>query len=309
VIVTIAAWLYIANAVLALSSLMLSPWGFNGIEGLVTLALAALMGAIGVGLLKRLAWARWLALGSSLLGWTLGSLFLLMVIGTALFVAPAAIGLSAIMGGSIFSFLGALLMFGLLIWVVSIVINYKLFWHLCSEEGCEEFGVPHGSMQTVLASCAAWIGIFIVNGMVSGGGQVMSAMMGGGSDDSPVEAVAETEEEAAARLEAEAYAERRERAEAMLREQAEIEAANAAGEMQSAEPEPAPAPEVSETGGGYTVAESPVPDLQSTADSTDETEESSGTTILKCIDASGGTIFTQGYCPPGSKQVRTSPNP
>jgi len=307
VIVTIAAWLYIVNAALTLGSLLLSPWGFNGIEGLVTLALAALLGAVGVGLLKRLSWARWLALGSSLLGWVLGSLFLLLTIGTLLLVAPAAAYLSAMLGNGIFSFLGGLLLIGLVIWVVSIVIHYKLFWYLCSEEGCEEFGVPHGSTQTVLASCAAWIGIFIVNMLGSGGGQVMSAMMSNESDGAQVEAVAETEEEAAARIEAEAYAARRERAEAMLREQAELETANAAAALEPAEPE------IAEAGSSYAIAESPVPDSQSggqsSGESTEESEESSGTTILKCIDASGGTIFTQGYCPPGSKRVSTSSNP
>jgi hypothetical protein len=302
VIVTIAAWLYIVEAVLMLGSLLLSPWGFNGIEGLVTLALAALFGAMGIGLLKRLSWARWLALGSSLIGWTLGGLLLLATLGYLFLAAPAAVFLAAVLGDNIFSLIGMVLLFGLLIWVASVVINFKLFWYLCSEPGCEEFGVPHGSTQAVIASCGAWIGIFILNFMTSGGGEALS-LLGGGQQTAQVEAEVETEDEAAARLEAEAYAARRERAEAMLREQAEIEAAIASGAM------PATEPEVTEPAGGYTVDEAPVPDLQVTTDSTDEPEESSGTTILKCIDASGGTIFTQGYCPPGSKQVRNSANP
>ena len=35
-------------------------------------------------------------------------------------------------------------------------------------------------------------------------------------------------------------------------------------------------------------------------------EPPSSRTILKCRDASGGVTFTQGYCPPGSKQVDMS---
>jgi hypothetical protein len=311
VIVTIAAWLYIIDAVLILGSLLLSPWGFNGIEGLVSLALAGLFGAMGIGLLKRLPWARWLAMGSSLLGWALGSLFLILLLGFLVVAAPAASYLSGLMGGGIFSFFGVILLLVLLIWVVGIVINYKLFWYLCSEAGCEEFGVPYGSTRTVLASCGAWIGIFIVNGMMSGGGQAMSALMSGGDDTAQYE-VTETEEEAEARREEEAYAERRERAEAMLREQAELEAANAAG--QQAEPAEPQSVEPEQTGsaGSYAIEESPVPVAETTPDSSEESEdsgESTATRILKCVDASGGTIFTQGYCPPGSKPVRTPANP
>jgi hypothetical protein len=315
VIVTIAAWLYIIDAVLILGSLLLSPWGFNGIEGLVSLALAGLLAAMGIGLLKRLPWARWLALGSSLLGWVLGSLFLILLLGFLFVAASAASYLSGLLGGGIFSFFGMIMLLVLVLWVVGIVINYKLFWHLCSEAGCEEFGVPYGSTQTVLASCGAWIGIFIVNGMVSGGGQAMSALMGRGEDTAQHE-VTETEEEAEARREEEAYAARRERAEAMLREQAEIEAANAAGQVDPAEVEPAEPqtaePEQAGSAGGYAIEESPVPVSDTAPGSSEESEdsgESTATRILKCVDASGGTIFTQGYCPPGSKPARIPANP
>jgi hypothetical protein len=254
---------------------------------------------MGIGLLKRLSWARWLALGSSLLGWLLGSVLLLLLIGYLLMVAPAWALFAALLGGGgIFTAVGMLVVFVLLLWVVGIVISYKLFWHLCSEQGCEEFGVPHGSAQTVVQSCGAWIGIFIVNGMVSGSGQSMYALMNaGGGDASQVAVPVESEEEMQARLEQEAYDERRERAEAMLREQAELEAAAADGAEDELEQEPEPEPD-----GSSAIEGSPVPVMESAPE---ESEEQKPPQILKCVDASGGTIFTQGYCPPGSKPVRT----
>jgi hypothetical protein len=311
VIVTIAAWLYILDAVLMLGSLLLSPWGFNGVEGLVTLALAGLLGAMGIGLLKRLHWARWLALGSSLLGWVLGSLLLLVVLGYLLMAAPAVMYLTTLFAGGIFSFISAIVIFGLLLWIAGVVISYKLFWFLCSEQGCNEFGVPHGSTQTVIASCGAWVGIFVLNIMASGGGQAMNAMMAG-HQESQVEAGAQDSELTAEERD---YAERRARSEAMLREQAELEAAQAAG----IDAQPEPAEESDEAGSteppeaapaeNYAIEESAVPAMETSPAVAEDSEEESPTTILKCKDASGGIIFTQGYCPPGSKPVRTPANP
>ena len=166
------------------------------------------------------------------------------------------VGAVVLASGSLIKAICMILLIALLIWVVTIVISFKLFWYLCSEAGCDEFGVPHGSAQTVLASCAAWVGIFIVNFMGSGGGQVLTALMSSGAGDPQLESPMESEEEAAARREAEAYATRRARAEAMLREQAELEAAMAAGEEQPPESDDA------EPGDNYTVEEAPVPQLQ-----------------------------------------------
>lgn len=294
-IVTIAAWLYILDAMLITGSLLWSAWGFNGIEGLVTLAFACLLGAMGIGLLKRLAWARWLALGSSLVGWVFGSVLLLVGASYLGFVAPALLYLW--FAGGVFSFIGVLVLLALLLWIVSVVINYKLFWFLCSEEGCAQFGVPPGSAQAVIASAATWIGIFILNGMASGGGPTMSAMLASGQDESPA-----------------------------ARELAQREASGDDGEES-----PVPAEEAGpgeETGEGageagdeaagedagenagenYSIEESPVPPADTTAPDADS-EDESPMQILKCIDASGSTIFTQGYCPPGSKPVRTPARP
>lgn len=316
-IVTIAAWLNIVYAVLMLGSLLVSPWGFNGIEGLGTLALAGLYGAMGVGLLKRLPWARWLALGSSLIAWVLGSLLLILAIGYLVVAASAAMLLSAF-GGGVLSFIGLMTLFGLLLWVAGVVINFKLFWYLCSEQGCAEFGVPHGSTQTVIASCGTWVGIFIVNIMASDGGQAMQAMM----REKDANAGAQAQYPAAPAAD-EDYAARRARSEAMLREQAELEAARAAGiDVEPEESDESESESESESGTeaqtetaadeaseNYTIDESPVPTLETTSGSAEDSEEETRPRILKCVDASGGTIFTQGYCPPGSKPVRAPATP
>ena len=41
----------------------------------------------------------------------------------------------------------------------------------------------------------------------------------------------------------------------------------------------------------------------STVETTEDQPQPSSRKILKCKEASGGITFTQGYCPPGSKQV------
>ena len=63
-IVKIAAWLYIINAALTLSSLSLNPFGMLGgsSSNLAILMMAGLSGYMGYGLLKQKPWARWLAL-------------------------------------------------------------------------------------------------------------------------------------------------------------------------------------------------------------------------------------------------------
>ena len=59
------------------------------------------------------------------------------------------------------------------------------------------------------------------------------------------------------------------------------------------------------------IPESPVPEtstapvnsVDTAPEAAEPDEPPSSRKILKCRDASGGITFTQGYCPPGSKQV------
>jgi hypothetical protein len=311
-IVKIAAWLYIINAALTLSSLAFNPFGIAGASSsnLAILMMTALFGAMGVGLLKQKPWARWLALGSSFLGWTLGALLLILLLGWLVFGVGLAATFGFLFAGGFASLLGAFVLFVLLIWVVSVVINFKLFFYLCSEDGCDEFDVPYGSAATVAVSAVAWIGIFIVNGMMSGGGS-LSSLAGGAwsSSDRRDDRTGEQRELDRKREQVE-EARRLQREEARRLREAEERARVAAMEASTIRPqatqntvveEPEPESEAQ-------LAE-PVPATPSNyyqrpaADESEKEEAPASKRILKCRDASGGTTFTQGYCPPGTRQV------
>jgi hypothetical protein len=215
-IVKIAAWLYIINAALTLSSLTFNPFGMMGASSsnLAVLMMGGLSGAMGVGLLKQKSWARWLSLGASFLGWTLGALLLLVIFGYLLFSVGLGKAFGFLFAGGFVSLLAAFVFFLLLVWAVGVVINFKLFFYLCSEDGCEEFDVPYGSAGTVAASAAAWIGIVIVNGMMTAGGS-LSAFGGG-----PVAARDMEDDRDRERREMEQRFEQREREQRMQREEA-----------------------------------------------------------------------------------------
>ena len=128
-IVTVSGWLYIVFAIFALT-------GFKSLYGaaekLGALASIIFLVAVGVGLLTRRNWARWLSLGISLLTWTLGSLaFCWQVVQFfrlfALFRNSVSRGMIAI----------ALVVFALC--CAYIWLNFKLFDRLNSDEGRLEF--------------------------------------------------------------------------------------------------------------------------------------------------------------------------
>src|SRR5688572_5540496 len=153
-IVKIAACLYLLQAAMGLWSMYGGPFGTRAsLASLMALALSALFAAIGVGLFRHTPWARWLALGSSLLGWTLGSLVLLGLL------AGMFVGFGAI--------LGFIMVFVMLIMVVSIVINFLLYFYLRSEAGAAEFGVERESFGSVMGSVGVWIAIAVVHTTLS----------------------------------------------------------------------------------------------------------------------------------------------
>jgi len=313
VIVAIAGWLYIVEAILILGSLFSGPVG-GGLAKLATLLMAALCAAIGVGLLKRDPRARWLALGSSLLGWVFGSL---MIIGVLAVLAMFGKEASSMFGGG-FAILAVVVAIFLLFMLVGVVICFKLFFHLCSQEGCEEFGVPYGSAGTVVASVAAWIGISIAQSVMASGGAGGLGMLALSQAMSSREESREPEQDPEQmQLEAErrAYAQRYEE-EQRHREQEERLRQIRAGEVAEDTPTDAVAadaaaePEVVDTGYDQVVArqaraieasstEARAPSLSEPV----EEERTSANQILKCRDASGAVTFTQGYCPPGSQRV------
>ena len=304
-IVALAAWLYIINALLGLISLR-----YGGGSTVGTLLMSGLCGAMGYGLLKREAWARWLALGVSLLSWVFGTLFFIFLLG-ALATSGKAGAFIGMMFSGAFAILSVILVIALLIMLVSIVISFKLFFHLCSEEGCEEFGVPYGSAGTVVASVGAWVAIAFGQVVLSSGGSssgLMLAALQGMSHDQRDEWSPEARRQRrleSERRESELRAEEQRRhaeQEARLRQIREAENqqaldAAAASDTSVARESGTPAAESSEA---PPVEEAPVPVID---DKPVEEEKTSGSTILKCRDASGSVMFTQGYCPPGTKRV------
>jgi len=296
----IAAWLYIINAAMLLSSVTFAPFGIGGSGNAAVLMMAGLYGGMGVGLLQQKVWARWLALGSSFLGWTIGGLLIILCLGYLVIGVGLGTALGFLTGGGWMAFIGAIVLFCLLFWVVGVIISFKLFFYLCSEEGCEEFEVPYGSAGTVAASVAAWIGIFIVNGMMSGGPSLTSlAAMSLGSKHEDSAREQRVREESQWREQYE-RAERR-RKEAAERARKEAERARAA----EAEARYAAATQAQESPVDNAAIERlPAESYPSVSGSRQADEDKpSATRILKCRDASGGITFTQGYCPAGTKQV------
>ena len=289
-IVKIGAWLYIINAVVLLSSVTVGPIGFSGARNALLLLMAGLYAAIGVGLLQRKTWARWWALGSSFLGWTLGSLMLIFVGGFLLFTALGRLYLVLLLSG--FAMYG---LFLLALCVAGVVISFKLFFYLCSEEGCEEFGVPFGSAETVAYSAATWAGIFILNGWMARDGSV-SSLMALSSEASEADSERERYERERQALWSEEAERRRRDDERREREEqegirtAETESSVAYAEADGPEP------------GEYEIAQQ-VAQPAALPEPEPKKEESASSRILKCRDTSGGITFTQGYCPPGTRQV------
>ena len=302
-IVNIAAWLYIVQAALGLSSLVLSPFGFRAsMANLATLAFTALVGAMGVGLLRRDPRARWLALGNSLLGWTVGLLALLGILAAAA-VGVGAIGLfSGKSSGGLLTGFGIIVVVILIIFLIGVVISFKLYWYLCSRDGCEEFGVPYGSSSAVAGSVGAWIAISIAYVVMSSGG-IMAMLPMPSSQPSYEEVSREMRnrerERRAEQLEREREGGRTELTPSEAEELARIQAANPV----------ATEPQVTTmTGDVPVVEEAPAPtiDVEPRAySSVSDDEKPASNRILKCRDASGGISYTQGYCPPGSKEVAT----
>jgi hypothetical protein len=299
VIVALAAWLYIVQALLGLGSLFSGPFGMGGgAATFATLLVSCTFGAMGYGLLKREAWGRWLALGVSLLGWTFGSLMLLGMLA-ALVVAGKGGVLSLMFAGTAFAIVLVLLVFVVLIMLVSVVISFKLFFYLCSQDGCEEFGVPYGSAGTVVASVAAWIAIMIGQAIMSSGGllpllasQALARNDRSEIDPHQVQLEAERREYQGRHEEQQRHAEQEARLRAIREAEDQQQAIDAA---RNVEPLQTPA--------GYQPPMADEARAPTITEARDEEEKPSANQILKCRDSAGAVTFTQGYCPPGTQRV------
>lgn len=327
-ILLVGGWYFIVSGVLSLLPILL---GMSTGKEYLTWIAAPLMIVVGVGLIKHQLWSRWIALGLTLVGWTLGTLFFLAFLYFIFGRLDLDLGdfFSAVFSDG-FAKVGArMALLGFIIWVAGIVICYRLFWYLWSEEGCEQFGALYGDKQAVVASTAVWLGAWTLLLMATGDGpRAVQAIRfvwaitspdgkkAFGLDRSRSEIRSDLESRQRQRdnerrrmeLEARELRERRQREE---RERALIEAAQREEQLagsggyppggQGAESAPAPASGEFEVPREY-VSGSPV----SVAPEEDSTNTDSRR-ILKCRDASGTVTFTQGYCPPGTQLVEPNP--
>jgi signal transduction histidine kinase len=312
VIVNIAGWVYIIQAALGLWSLTAGPFGLRmSLVNLVALLATALSGLIGYGLLKRDTRARWWALGSSLISWVLGGLVIVAGFAAIMFLMFAGRGSG---GGGFelanFLFSGAFVSYflfalGVAIFIAFTVIFYRLFWYLCSREGCAEFGVEYGSAGTVLASVGAWIVVGIAEYFVTSSGMTGLMLQQAMSRDSGRSqgSVADFERESA-RQQTRAALERdeeRQRA-AMLEEARQALAQSQADERLRGETASEPVEPADDS--APPDSEAPVP-VFDRADDSDDDDENKTNKILKCRDKSGAVSYTQGYCPPGTTLIDT----
>jgi hypothetical protein len=307
VIVTLAGWLYIINGALVLLSLR-SPLPGIALSGqLGTLVLGVGLGALGVGLLKRETWGRWFALGPSLLGWTIGALFALGMLALLFWFFANSSSFGGFAG-----FIGFLIVFMTALSIVGVVINFKLYWHLVSDEGKDEFGAPESdSFVTVVQSAGVWIVASVLSMMLSGsgallGGAALAAMFSSGEEKAQAgeferhqQAKARRDEDMARReaLRMEDMKRRSAEASRLYHEQLAAQAASVAAAT------PAAAPNYNEQPAGVaqeTMAESPAPVAYVPPE---EEKPIDMKRILKCRDSSGAVQFTQGYCPNGTKEV------
>lgn len=288
-IVNLAAWLYIIEALLGVAMLTVGPWGMGSVKDtLAALIISAIFGAMGYGLLKREVWGRWLALGSSLLSFTFGTLFLTAIVAVALYFHEYAVGVAMMLIAN--GALGMIVVLILMVQVASVIISFKLFFHLCSRQGCEDFGAPYGSAGAVLASAVSWIAVFGVQTMMAGAGDVMSLLAGHAmARDEPVR-----RERYDARREAEVRAYEQPRENEPMPSPSEPQISADFAEPVPATDEP---PVAADEARAPSFADAP-PDQAA-----DDESDKDRSKILKCRDASGGITFTQGYCPPGTQRV------
>lgn len=323
-IVTFTAWLLIVGAVLALVQVT----RVHGGERWSSLVGTGVNLALGVGLLLRLNWARWLMLGASLLGWTVGSLLGLWAVAELI---HSGVVVGAIIAAVV---LGAI-----------ILLCFRLFERLNSPEGREEFNAPETERRAVFTSTAVNLAWYALAALLS---QPWLLGVGRSPREEQVAAHDALERAMAARAEdlrkrqeqsaaeaparpSEAEIAERQRqidegtAAAIEAHEARVRAAAAAAEHRSSEQQEYHR-KVRElfdrrmrdrlyTDAQFEAdqqrlqrefergADVPPPGTQRITETADDAGERASSKILKCRDASGAVSFTQGYCPPGSTRV------
>jgi hypothetical protein len=316
VVVKLSATLYLITGLAAISHI--GEFRTNA-ERVLAIISALLCLAMGIGLFMKSNWARWLALGPSLLTWTLGTIAVLglaaLFLKHAFFAAPVVL----VIGGAY-------------IW-----LNFKLFDHLISDAGRAEFRTPETERHAVVKSSALQIVLMVAGAYVSGSqvgewGRVVRGdesaswgreMRAGANAPDPAAATAQSmhDEQPAPVLEtapapatagglsdhvlrdveteARGRYFRRDRELRLRRSNdpsytdAQYRADRARNQEEFDAVLRALAPAAAAT-----TATTDTP-----AAATESEEETPSSEILKCRDSSGATTFTQGYCPAGTTPV------
>jgi hypothetical protein len=337
VILLVGGWYFIVCGIATLLPLLLGIESGTDYLGWIS---APLLLAVGIGLLKRTLWSRWLAFGMTLVGWTLGTLCLLFF----LYFMFGRLGLDldvyfdAVFSRGPLKVAARLGLLAFVLWVAGIVISFKLFWYLWSEEGCAEFGEPFGSVNTVAASTAVWVfgwlGLLLATGDAQRAWQGLKIAwvmtdpdngFGRRAKRNPQydpdrerreyrdSQLRKAMERGSSRLEQDAQerSEQRARERRQQREREMLEAARRAEQI------PADAPDYHESvarqqaaSGEFEVPSNYGTEAQSATNSSTMTvaqdDEPDSRKILKCRDASGSITFTQNYCPPGTTPVEAA---
>lgn len=159
-IVTVSAWVYLISAVILVGNFSENRGVGQGLAAVLTILLFA---CVGIGLLRRRNWARWIAIGVSLFTWTVGSLVFVWGVGEVFRVARRMRDVPAR--------LELLLLIAAAVCIALLWLSYKLYKHLTSDEGRAEFDTPDTERNVVLKSTAfylvfvAFCGIMTVLGM------------------------------------------------------------------------------------------------------------------------------------------------
>jgi hypothetical protein len=325
VIVLVGGIYYIVSGAFLLLPVFFEILGFPSGSNTLSFIFAPVFIGIGAGLLKRKPAARWTALGVTLVGWTVGSVLLVY----ALYYFFGKLGLelgdfmTAVFSKGLFTPLARVALFSFLLWVAGIVIAFKLFWYLWSEEGCEEFGVQHGDLQDVITSTAVWLAFWFGSMFATLEGrmglQAVKMAWNYDPDERRQQQARASEEQRIIqqkrdmamreqRLQLEQARLERERRAREAQDRAILEAAERQEQLGDSPDyhdrvprQQAQAAEF-EVPGNYGGG-SPAGYGSPAATATQEEEEPDSRKILKCRDASGSITFTQSYCPAGTQPV------
>jgi hypothetical protein len=316
VIVLVGGIYYIVSGAFLLLPVFFEILGFPGGSNTLSFIFAPVFIGIGVGLLKRKTAARWTALGVSLVGWTLGTVCLLYTLYYFFGKVGLELGdfMTAVFSKGLFTPLARIALFSFLLWVAGIVIAFKLFWYLWSEEGCQEFGAEHGNAQDVITSTAVWLAFWFGSMFSTFEGRMGLQAIKMAWNYDPDERREKRKRSSEQQLMVQQQRDITMREQRLRLEEARLERERRAREAQDRaileaaerqEQALVDSPDYQDRAAQQPPVEFEVPNNYGGASqaATAEEEEPDSRKILKCRDASGAITFTQNYCPAGTQPV------